>query len=259
LKVDLHNHTPYCNHATGSPREFVERAIEVGIDIFGFSEHAPMDFDHKYRLSFEEMEGYQREILELKEEFKDKIDIKLGYEVDYLKGYLDDRVLKAKVDYLIGSVHFIDMWGFDNPEFIGKWKNQDVDYIYKRYFEAIEEMAKSGHFDIVGHLDLIKVFNFKPKKDIRLIAKDAIKAIKRANMVAEVNVAGLRKPVKEQYPSRELLELCFEEGINITFGSDAHKIEDIGFKYGEVVALAKEVGYRNCVSFINRDKILYDF
>jgi len=52
LRVDLHNHTPYCNHATGSPREFVERAIEVGIDIFGFSEHAPMDFDHKYRLSF---------------------------------------------------------------------------------------------------------------------------------------------------------------------------------------------------------------
>ncbi len=51
-------------------------------------------------------------------------------------------------------VHFIDMWGFDNPEFIGKWKNQDVDYIYKRYFEAIEEMAKVDILILLDHLDL---------------------------------------------------------------------------------------------------------
>ena len=151
MRVDLHNHTPLCNHATGTPREYVLKAINEGIDIFGFSDHAPMDFDKKYRMGFADMPKYEQEILALKDEFKEQIDIRLAYEVDFLKGYIDKRVLEAKVDYLIGSVHFINRWGFDNPEFIGKWKNQDVDTIWQEYFNAIKELAKSGHFQIVGH------------------------------------------------------------------------------------------------------------
>ena len=257
MRVDLHNHTPFCNHATGSPREYVLKAINEGIDIFGFSDHAPMDFDRKYRMSFEQMQDYEREILNLKDEFKDKIDIRLAYEVDFLPGYIDDRVINANVDYLIGSVHFIDKWGFDNPEFIGEYKNKDIDKIWQEYFDAIEEMAKSGKFDIAGHLDLIKVFNFKPKKDVKTIAKNAIKAIKKAGMAVEINTAGFRKPAKEQYPSKELLQMCYENSIPITFGSDAHKIEQIGFGYHEALNLAKSVGYKECVSFISRDKLLH--
>ncbi len=259
MKVDLHNHTPLCNHATGTPREYILKAIKEGIDIYGFSDHAPMNFDQKYRMSFEQMPLYEKEILDLKDEFKDKIDIRLAYEVDFLPGYMDKRVLNAKVDYLIGSVHFLDKWGFDNPEYIGKYKNKDIDKIYQDYFDAIEAMANSGYFNIVGHLDLIKVFNFKPKKDIRLIAKDAIKAIKKANMAIELNLAGLRKPVKEIYPSKELLQMCYENAINITFSSDAHKVEDISYAYDQAISLAKEVGYTQCVSFISKDRQLHKF
>jgi histidinol-phosphatase (PHP family) len=256
MRVDLHNHTPLCNHAIGSPREFVLEAIKQGIDIYGFSDHAPMDFDKKYRMNFEDMTKYEAEIRELKEEFSDKIDIRLGYEVDFTP-VVDERVLKADVDYLIGSVHFLDNWGFDNPEFIKEWKNRNVDDIYKEYFYLIEQMAKSAKFQIVGHLDLIKVFGYKPKKDIKSLAKDAISAIKRANMSVELNVAGWRKPVKELYPSRELLEVCYEKDIPITFGSDAHKLEDIGYKYKEALNLAKEIGYKACVSYINKEPLLH--
>ena len=259
MRVDLHNHTPLCNHATGTPREYILKAIELGVDIYGFSDHNPMNFDQKYRMSFKQMQKYEQEILDLKEEFKEQIDIRLAYEVDFLPGYMDIRVLNANVDYLIGSVHFLDKWGFDNPEFIGEYKNRDIDKIYQDYFDAVTAMAKSGHFNIVGHLDLIKVFNYKPKKDIRLIAKDAIKAIKEANMAVELNSAGLRKPVKEPYPSKELLEMCYENSIDITFGSDAHKIEQIGFAYQEAMELAKNVGYSQCVSFLSREKQLHKF
>ncbi len=257
MRVDLHNHTPLCNHATGSPKEFIQKAIEEKIDIFGFSDHAPMEFDQKYRMNFNQMQEYEKEILQLKEEFKDKISIKLGYEVDFLPKYMDERVLKADVDYLIGSVHFLDGWGFDNPEFIGEYKNKDIDKIYQDYFDAIKAMAKSNLFQIAGHLDLIKVFNFKPKKDIRLIAKDAIKAIKKANMSVEINSAGLRKPVKELYPGKELLELVYENNIDITFGSDAHKIEQIGFGYENALKLAKEIGFNKCVAYTQKEKQLY--
>jgi histidinol-phosphatase (PHP family) len=258
-RIDLHNHTTRCNHAEGTVEEYTERAIALGIDIYGFSEHAPMDFDEGYRLSFDEMNAYVSDILSAREKYKDQIEILLGYEVDWLPGHMDERVLNADVDYLIGSVHFIDKWSFDNPEFIGGWKERDIDEIWQAYFEATEAMAKSGKFDIVGHLDLIKVFKYLPKKDIRLLAKDSLNAIKKSGMVLEVNAAGLRKPVQELYPSRMLLEEAYALNIPITFGSDAHTVEQVGFGYDSAVSLAKTVGYNQAVTFKARDRELINF
>ncbi len=257
MRVDLHNHTTRCNHAEGSVDEYIQQAIKLGIDIYGFSEHAPMEFDPKYRLSFDKMREYENEIREAKERYKTQIDIRVGYEVDFLPNLMDKRVLNSKVDYLIGSVHFINKWGFDNPEFIGEYQNRDIDKIYQEYFEAIESMAKSGLFDIVGHLDLIKVFKFIPKQDIRVLASKALKTIKKSNMVLEINSAGFRKPIKEQYPSRELLEEAFDLGIDITLSSDAHSVAQVGFEYERALSLVKEVGYSKIIAFKDRDKEIY--
>ena len=259
MRIDLHNHTIRCNHAEGTVDEYIQRAIALGIDVYGFSEHAPMDFDPKYRLKFEEMEAYTSDILTAKETYKNDIDILLGYEVDWLPVHMDERVLNANVDYLIGSVHFIDKWSFDNPEFIGEWKNKNIDEIWQAYFEATEAMAKSGKFDIVGHLDLIKVFKFMPKQDVRGLAKNALTAIKEANMVMEINTAGLRKPVGEMYPSRALLEEAYSLDIPITFSSDAHAVEQIGAGYELAITLAKDIGYTKAVTFQSRDKKLITF
>ena len=258
-RIDLHNHTTRCNHAEGTVDEYVQRAIELGIDIYGFSEHAPMDFDENYRLPFNEVDSYFNDVLTAKERYKDDIEILLGYEVDYLEGHMDERVLNAKVDYLIGSVHFLDKWSFDNPEFIGGWKSRDIDEIWKAYFEATEKMAKMGTFDIVGHLDLIKVFKYLPTKDVRLLAKDVLKAIKKSNMVLELNSAGLRKPIGEIYPSKSILEEAYALDIPITFSSDAHSVEQVGFEYEQTKALAKAVGYTKAVTFKQRDKELVIF
>jgi len=257
--VDLHNHTSLCNHAEGSIDAYIKKAIENSTKYFGFSDHAPMDFDTKYRMSFEQMKNYEADILKAKNRYKDKINILLGYEVDYLKGYMDKRVLDADVDYLIGSVHFIDGWGFDNPEFIGKYEDENIDEIWQKYFATIKEMAESELFDIVGHLDLIKVFKYMPKKDISLIAKDALLAIKKSDMVLEINMAGFRKPIKEAYPSKELLKEAYKLNIPITFSSDAHKPEQVGLYSKEVLKLAKNVGYTKCVIFSNRKKLFIDF
>ena len=259
MRIDLHNHTIRCNHAEGTIDAYLERAIDLGIDIYGFSEHAPMDFDEKYRLAFEEMEAYRADVLDAKERYADQIEILLGYEVDWLPGYMDERVLKADVDYLIGSVHFIDKWGFDNPEFLSGWKEKDIDEIWKAYFEATEAMANSGLFDVVGHLDLIKVFKYLPREDTRILAKDALKAIKKSGMVLELNTAGLRKPIGEIYPSRALLEAAYELDIPITFSSDAHSPKQVGLGYEEATELARDVGYTKAVTFKGRDKKLVNF
>ncbi|RUM70763.1 MAG: histidinol phosphate phosphatase [Sulfurovum sp.] len=259
MRIDLHNHTTRCNHAKGSMDAYIEQAIKLEIDIYGFSEHAPMNFDSYYRLDFNQMNAYENDVLDLRERYKNDIKILLGYEVDYLKGYMDERVLKSEVDYLIGSVHFIGKWGFDNPEFKHEYQKREIDQIWQEYFDNIEAMAKTGYFNIVGHLDLIKIFNFIPKKDIRLIAQNALKAIKKSNMVIELNSAGLRKPIKEIYPSPLLLEMAYELDIPITFSSDAHAIGQIGFKYNEVIKLAKKVGYSKAVTFEQREAQLISF
>jgi histidinol-phosphatase (PHP family) len=259
MKIDLHNHTTLCNHAHGSVEEYVIKAIEKKIDIFGFSDHAPMDFDPKYRMSFDDVSSYFSTISDVKQKYAREIEILKAYEVDFLPGHMDQRVLEADVDYLIGSVHFIDEWGFDNPEFIGVYEHQDIDLIWQRYFDLIETMAQSRLFDIVGHLDLIKVFKFLPKKSITDIASSAIKAIKAADMVIEINGAGYRKPIHEAYPSRELLEMAYDAKIPITFGSDAHEIEQIGRFTQESEALARSVGYTQCATFRNRKRELVTF
>ena len=257
--IDLHNHTLMCNHAEGSIDEYIIQAINSGTKIFGFSEHAPMNFDEKYRINFEQMSEYENLILQAKEKYKDKIEILLGYEVDYIAGHIDQRVLNAKVDYLIGSVHFIDKWGFDNPEFIGEYESENIDEIWQKYFDAIEQMAKSKLFDIVGHVDLIKVFKFMPNKNILDIAKNALLAIKKADMVLEINMAGYRKPVKEAYPSLELLKEAYSLDIPITFSSDAHAPKQVSMFEREIVTMAKSVGYKKCAFFRNRNRELINF
>ncbi|MCK9161181.1 MAG: histidinol-phosphatase [Arcobacteraceae bacterium] len=258
LRIDLHNHTYLCNHASGTMQEYIQKAIEFGIDVFGFSCHAPMNFDPKYRMSFEDMIIYENEIFRLQEEFKDKIKILFAYEVDFLEGFIDDKVINKDVDYFIGSVHFIDKWGFDNPEFIGRYDDMDIDDIWQKYFDAISLMAKSGLFDIVGHLDLIKVFKFMPKKKISDIAYDTLKEIQRSKMTIEVNPAGIRKPIGEVYPSPEILKIANSLNIPITFGSDAHHIDQIGFGYEEALKATKVAGYKQARYFVKKEPIIID-
>ena len=261
MRVDLHNHTVLCNHAEGTMEEYIQKAIDLGIDVYGFSEHAPMkNFEDGYRLILEKQKYYEDSIKNLKELYENQIEIILGYEVDFLEGdYILDSIINAPVDYLIGSVHYLGKWGFDNPEFISEYKNKNIDKIWEDYFEAVKLMAKMGKFNIAGHLDLIKVFNYLPNKEVKMIAQDALKQIKISNMTVEINAAGLRKPVKQLYPSKDILELCSELDIPITFSSDAHSVDQIGFAYDEAVSLAKEVGYSKCNIFRNKDSMAVKF
>ncbi|NPA66309.1 MAG: histidinol-phosphatase [Epsilonproteobacteria bacterium] len=259
MKVDLHNHTTRCNHAVGNEEEYIQQAITKNTKYFGFSDHAPMDFDPKYRMDFSQMQEYENTIKSLQKKYANDIELLLGYEVDYLPGHLDKRVLEADVDYLIGSVHFLDTWGFDNPEFLNGYKERDIDEIWQSYFHLIKEMAQTKYFDIVGHIDLIKVFQFLPTKPILEYAIPALEAIKEADMSLELNVAGYRKPCKESYPSKEILQKAYELSIPITFGSDAHDPQQVGMFSNEIESLAKEIGYKECVIYKKRQKEFVSF
>jgi len=252
LRVDLHNHTTLCNHAEGKMSEYIESAIKQKIDIFGFSDHGFMDFDPEYRMKKDEIEPYLSEIKRLKELYSGQIEILSGFEVDYLKGEMSDLILNAPVDYLIGSVHFLKKWGFDNPEFIGRYESENIDELWRSYFKEIEDMAKSGLFQIAGHLDLLKVFKFLPSERLDILAENSLKAIKNSGMAIEINGSGYRKPIGEPYPNIDIVKMASDMNIPITLGSDAHKPEQVGMFHRELEKVVKDVGYKEIAIF--RDK-----
>lgn len=259
MHVDLHNHTSLCNHATGTMEEYIVKAIEEGIDVFGFSCHNPMAFDSKYRMRFEELPLYLDSIKTLKEKYIEKIEILSALEIDFLPPFMEDSLFEIPLDYRIGAVHFLGDWGFDNLEFIREYAKRDINDCWVEYFKAIEMLANSGKFDIVAHMDLLKIFKYFPTKDLRGEIETALKAIKRANMSVEINASGFRKEVGEQYPSREILEMCYGFGIPIVFGSDAHATNQINFKRKEIEALAKDVGYTKCAVYRQREREMVEF
>lgn len=261
MRIDLHNHTPLCNHASGTPFEFAMRAKELGIDVYGFACHAPMAFDEAYRMKSEELPTYLEMIHSLKESMQEEFNIEIlcGLEVDFIKGRKDllaSSVLQADVDYLIGSVHFLDTWGFDNPEFIGEYQKRDMYQCWSLYLESLREMAESRVFQIVGHLDLLKLFGYTMPQALETQLQQTLESILKAQMSIEINAAGLRKQIQEIYPSKQILSKAFALGIPITFGCDAHSLEQVGVGYEQCLEAAMEVGYTECVFYRKKQQVV---
>ena len=103
-------------------------------------------------------------------------------------------------------------------------------------------------------MDLIKIFKFTPKKDIRVLAGGAINAIKKSGIVVELNSAGLRKPANEIYPSDALLEVLADADVPITLSSDAHSVAQVALNYDKIYAKAREFGYERIAVFKNRER-----
>lgn len=259
--IDYHMHTKLCGHATGEMADYVKEAVKCGLDEIGFSDHLPMDGGKENNLSMgpDELPGYVNEVISLRKSFPE-IRIKLGIEADYVPGnesYLKEILAKYDFDYVIGSVHFIGDWAFDHPGEIENWNGKDVTSVYKDYFELLRKSARTSLFDIIGHTDLVKKFGHRPDNGLSEDLKDTARAFKENDVAIEINTSGLRKPVNEIYPSREILAIYKEFNVPIVFGSDAHCVEDVGKGLDEALKLAEQAGYEEFVSFENRTRLVH--
>ncbi|MGO8836260.1 MAG: histidinol-phosphatase HisJ [Limisphaerales bacterium] len=264
LPADYHMHTPLCRHATGEPAEYAARAAALGFTEIGFSDHSPMprdDFDN-WRMYDRQLDEYVAKVRRAQKDFPD-LTIRLGLEVDYLPGHEDwIRELAARHpwDYFIGSVHYVsDSWAIDDPQKLSEWKHRNADEVWSAYFERLTRAAESGLFEIIGHADLPKKFGHRPPPDCAPLYEKFMAAAKKSNCAIELNTAGLRKDCREIYPSRKILELAFQQGVPITFGSDAHAPGEVGMNFADAIRLARGVGYSVCCRFIQRKRHLIEF
>ncbi|HOW36203.1 MAG TPA: histidinol-phosphatase HisJ [Candidatus Omnitrophota bacterium] len=253
---DYHMHTPLCGHAVGEPEEYVRQAIKVGLKEIGFSDHAPLLSydDPSITMSRTQLPQYHKMIEDVRKKYP-QIRILTGIEADFLPGYeKETKELLAgyPYDYVIGSVHFIKSWAFDNPDHREEWMKKDVNRVYRDYYEVLRQSAASGLFTVLAHVDLVKKFGNMPTEDFSAEVAKTAKVFKSAGVLIEINTSGLRKPVKEIFPSLANLKVYQKAGVPITFGSDAHDPQDVGRDFDKGAAWAKEAGYKEYVLLRNR-------
>lgn len=259
---DYRIHTPLCKHAEGEMAEFLQTADRNNLPEICFTDHAPNpdNYDSRHRMSTDEFDTYLSGVAAAAAT-ADKTGVIFGIEADYYQGcerFLRKWLPRHKFDLVIGSIHYIRSWGFDNPDERQVWDKVDVVGTWREYFDLIGKLADTGLFDVVGHLDLPKKFGYRPPDGLILeMARPAMEKIARANMAVEINTSGLYRPVKEIYPSLLLLTLAREYGIPICFGSDAHCPGEVGRDFKHGLEWARQAGYTEAVRFAARHKKLY--
>ncbi|MFC1850798.1 histidinol-phosphatase HisJ family protein [candidate division CSSED10-310 bacterium] len=255
--VDYHIHTSLSDGRTNH-HPYVKQAAKLGLSEIGFSDHICLK-KVPWSIDLAKIPLMAETISELKKSAP--LPIKFGVEMDFIPGYEDKikSVLQAMpLDYVIGSVHFLDEWNFDSYNSISTYQEWDLKELYSQYFRLIQLSAESKLFDILGHIDLIKKFGFRPECDIGELFTETAEIISKNKVCIEVNTSGLIKPCQEIYPSSQLLKICCDYGIPITLGSDAHKPGCVGQYFDDALMLIQQIGYKKIAHFNERKRILKD-
>lgn len=244
MTVDYHIHSlghGDRKHILSELRPFIHKAEELKLRDIGFA-------DHDRYLENINFKNYEQ----LKMEYS-HLNIRVGLEFEYFPHLVDDmsRVIQMhSFDYTIGSVHFLGDWNFDHPDHMNQYAKWNVEDFYIKYFQTLLNCIETGLFNIAGHIDLAKVFNYRLEQSkVRKLAEPVLDAIKHQGMAMEINTGGLYKPANELYPSLDIIKIAVKVGIPLTISSDAHRYEDVGRDSWTVVKILKELGVKWVAGF----------
>lgn len=222
--ANYHTHTWRCNHATGTEDEYVQSALNRGLQILGFSDHTPYPFPGDYysgfRMKQNLLDDYVNAIQSLRRDYRGRLQIHLGLEAEYYPAYFPEllAILRDRpIEYLILGQHFV---GNEIGEHYSGAPTDDPS-ILERYCSQSIEAMQTGLFTYFAHPDLL---NFRGEQQVyrenmRRICKEA----KNCGIPLEINLLGLE--TGRHYPNRFFLELAAEEGCAMILGCDAHDPE----------------------------------
>ncbi|MDQ6598578.1 histidinol phosphate phosphatase domain-containing protein [Bacillus salipaludis] len=208
------------------------------------------------------MGDFVRVIAEAKQRWEaEGITLRLGIEADYFPGERNgwqELLGSYEWDYVIGSVHYLYGWGFDNPETQQRFSEFQLEALYEDFFNVVEKAIRSKLFSFVAHLDNLKVFNYRPEESLLLAHYEKIaKALVETDTATEIN-AGLyyRYPVKEMCPSRTFLDVLIQKGVRFTTSSDSHFPDDIGAYIDLNTKTLLEKGIKEIATFEKGKRIM---
>ncbi|WP_082233581.1 histidinol-phosphatase HisJ [Halobacillus massiliensis] len=247
--LDGHVHTPYCPHGSKAPFEkYIEEAIKADYESLTFAEHAPLPENFTDPVPAKDsamdrqlVESYIKEIEALKKSYSSQIEIKLGFEVDFIKGYEKEtenflNEYGSRLDDSILSVHFLPLgkqWfciDYSPEVFSDACKAAgSIDQLYRLYYSLLTDSVRAdlGRYkpQRIGHMTLIRKFHYLfPSPDKwNQYAKSFLNTVYEEKLQLDYNGAGLVKEhCRESYPPENLALEAYEKGISLIYGSDAH-------------------------------------
>ena len=254
MDYNLHTHTTRCRHAEGSDEEYIRCAIEAGIKHLGFSDHAPYIFpdgyENKYRVQMCDGQSYIDDLRALRQKYKDRIEISVGFEMEYYLDYFDEMLKIARnlgAEYLILGQHFILN---EHPDGIGAGGPTDSREHLKIYVDEVISAIKTGAFSYVAHPDVM-CFTGEDKVYEREITRLA-EASRELNIPLEINLAGVR--YKKFYPADKFWSIVGKIGSPVTVGYDAHKATDL--LNTEQLRIADDIIIRHRLNYIGMPKLI---
>ncbi|MBQ9251965.1 MAG: histidinol-phosphatase [Clostridia bacterium] len=224
--ANYHSHTTRCHHATGTQREYIERAIQAGFQIWGFSDHTPYPFPGEYVSTFRmlpaDLESYVEETLRLKVEYQGQIEIHLGLEAEYYPDLFEGLLRLCEgypIEYMILGQHAL------KNEYDGLFSGRETaeEATLKLYCDQVSEGIATGKFLYVAHPDLINYVG--PEAIYEKHIRRLLRAMKEHHVPGEINFLGLMEG--RNYPNPRFWKLAGEEGIDVIFGADAHHTEHV--------------------------------
>lgn len=251
--ANYHTHTWRCGHAEGSEREYIQRAVEGGLKVLGFSDHTPHDFfdteprNRPIRMKPEELPEYAATVRKLAGEYREQIQILAGVEAEYYPKYFPRTLELLKengIQYMILGQHFL---GNEVGEPYSGRPCADHK-VLERYVSQTIEALDTGLFTYFAHPDLIHFVGEDSvyEREIRKLCQ----AANRTGTPLEINLLGIRE--KRHYPNERFWRLAAEEGSTVILGCDAHTPQDVVDPKSEqkALALAERLGL-NCLSVID--------
>ncbi len=254
--IDYHIHTPLCNHAEGEMEAYILKAIEIGLKEICFLDHLTIcEAGKNLSMAPEQVPFYFQTARQLKDRYKDLIGVRIGLEVDFNPenmGLVAEIIAAHPFDVIGSSLHFFG--DIDVVRYKSAWNRGegDTDRIYNLYYNQIEKMLDYDCFDIICHFDLIKKFDRLPDRSFKRKIENILSEMKSKNLAMEINTSGYDHKIKETYPSREIVEMCVDKGINITLGSDAHHPEEVGRHFDRALQLLIAAGCTHLTVFNER-------
>lgn len=247
---DLHIHIERGPYTVEWIEQFINKAEKEGLDEICLLEHSIRftDFHSTFKEACE-YNLYQKRWFEGKEKSAHTLDefkalaekirgrdypvkVSFGLEICYFEQHIDEIkqfTSDGFFDYILGSVHWIDNWTFNQRKY--QWLGRDINEIYKRYFEMENTLVESGVFDIIAHPDLITCHSLYPTYDLEDTYKALCENIKAHNVMLEMNTS------KSLGVNEQFLNIAKEVGVHFSTGSDAHRVEDVGRGIKDVTLL----------------------
>ena len=253
LEYNYHTHTYRCGHAAGEEEEYIIEAIKLGIKRLGISDHIflPNHSQPKVRGDFIELEGYLSSLIFLKDLYKDVIEIKIGFEAEYLPSYLPyyKKLLdNHDIDYLILGQHCYE----EDDELKFYFSKEPSLEGFNRYVDDVIKGMDTGLFTYLAHPDLFYNSNrFLNKEDLEKGSRRIIEKAIELDIPLEINMCGMKKhnyDTETHYHSNFFFELVKEyKDVKLVYGVDAHfpdwineedikKLKDFASKLGLVVS-----------------------